>query len=60
MGNKPRLAKLLTGTDFANLAACYRRIAATMPDGRSRERLMSMARAMEARIAPGPDDGRAP
>jgi hypothetical protein len=58
MANRSQQSRLVTGTDFANLALAYRRIATMMPVGRSRERMVRMAQAMEARIPV--DDGAAP
>ena len=47
MGNRRYSERLITETDFANQARSYRLLAATMPDGPSRHRLLRMAQAME-------------
>jgi len=50
MSNISQMAKLNSGAAFANLAHAYRTIAETLPDGMSRQRLLRMARAAEAKI----------
>ena len=57
MPNKRQEAKLVTGTDFLNLAHSYRFMAESIPNGRNRERLLSMAQWAENMAASADERG---